>query len=98
MILARKRERPGSLPALTLLGLPAVPGPPRHLELEAKGSWPCFEVRHVRQGRGSFHHLKGLDPFGRALMEALFGKSIKRPKSLVAQIPVTKLVKQGNGK
>jgi hypothetical protein len=29
MILARKRQRPGSFPALTLLGLPAVPSPPQ---------------------------------------------------------------------
>ena len=30
----RQRQRPGLLPALTLFGLAAVPGPPRHFELE----------------------------------------------------------------
>ena len=29
-------KRPGSLPAFTLLGLAAVPGPPRHFELEPR--------------------------------------------------------------
>jgi hypothetical protein len=33
-LFARKRKRPGSLPALPFLGLAAVPSPTRHAELE----------------------------------------------------------------
>jgi hypothetical protein len=79
-ILAGKQKRPGSLPALTLLSLAAIPGHPRHREFEPRLLGPASSF--ATSAKGLFHRPERLDPFGGALKEALFGKSIKRPKSL----------------